>query len=126
VHYLDTSAIAKLAVAEPESAALVSTLANARSLGTSRVGLVEFRRLAVRADVAAERTAAVVAALVTVELDEEIERLAATLDLRLRALDAIHLASALSLGEELRGFVCYDTRLGDSARAAGLPVMAPA
>ena len=126
MHYLDTSAIAKLAAAEPESDALASTLAHARSRVTSRVGLVEFRRLAYRSGVARDRTSAVVAALVTVELDERIERLAASVDVGLRTLDAIHLASALSLGDELHAFVCYDTRLSDAARAAGLPAIEPA
>jgi uncharacterized protein len=126
VHYLDTSAIAKLAVAEDESDALAAALIDARARVTSRVGLVEFRRLCYRSDVAAERAASVVSALVTVELDEQIERLAATLDVGLRTLDAIHLASALSLGEELSAFVCYDARLSAAAGAAGLPAIAPA
>lgn len=43
----------------------------------------------------------------------------------LRTLDAIHLASALSLGEELDGFVTYDKRLASAARDAGLTVIAP-
>lgn len=123
MHYLDTSAIAKLAVAETESQALAEALDAVRV--TSRVGFVEFRRLAHRSGVSTSRTAAVVAALAVVELDEEIERVAATLDKRLRTLDAVHLASALSLGVELTGFVCYDTRLADAAKASGLPVLAP-
>ena len=124
--YLDTSAITKLAVAEEESEALTATLADARVCATSRVGLVEFRRVARRGGVSVERTAAVVSALVTVELDEAIERLAAKLDVRLRTLDAIHLASALSLGDALTGFICYDARLSDAAVDAGLPAIAPA
>ena len=43
----------------------------------------------------------------------------------LRALDAIHLATALSLGTELAGMVVYDRRLADAARHAGLTVWAP-
>lgn len=43
----------------------------------------------------------------------------------LRALDAIQLASALSLGDALAGFVAYDARLLDAAAAAGLPVFSP-
>jgi uncharacterized protein len=125
VHYVDTSAIAKLAVAEDESDALAAALIDARARVTSRVGLVEFRRLCSRSDVSAERAASVVSTLVIVELDEQIERLAATLDVRLRTLDAIHLASALSLGEEISAFVCYDAHLSDAARAAGLPAIAP-
>jgi predicted nucleic acid-binding protein len=125
VHYLDTSAIAKLAVAEPESQALAAALEGARARVTSRVGFVEFRRLAHRSRVSATRTAAVLNALVAVELDEQVERIATTLDVRLRTLDAVHLASALALGDELTSFVCYDARLSDAARAAGLAVIAP-
>lgn len=125
MHYLDTSAIAKLAVAEPESEALVAALEPVRSRATSRVGFVEFRRLAHRSGVSAARTAAVLAALAVMELDEQVERVAATLDARLRTLDAVHLASALSIGDELTGFVCYDGRLADAAKAAGLRVLAP-
>jgi len=44
----------------------------------------------------------------------------------LRSLDAIHLASALTLGDELDAFVTYDARQADAARAAGLTVESPA
>ena len=44
----------------------------------------------------------------------------------LRVLDAIHLATALSLGPELAGMVVYDRRLASAARQAGLTVWAPA
>ena len=43
----------------------------------------------------------------------------------LRSLDAIHLATALRLGEDLARFVAYDTWLADAARAAGLVVDSP-
>jgi predicted nucleic acid-binding protein len=43
----------------------------------------------------------------------------------LRTLDAIHLASALSVRDELTAFCCYDRRLLDAAGSAGLPVDAP-
>jgi hypothetical protein len=125
VYYLDTSAIAKLAVTEAESEALVAALGRVRARVTSRVGFIEFRRLAHRSRLSAERVATVLSALATIEVDEEIERIAATLDIRLRTLDAIHLASALSLNDELTSFVCYDARLTDAARAAGLGTIAP-
>lgn len=44
----------------------------------------------------------------------------------LRSLDAIHLASALSLGEDLGAMAVYDLALADAARTAGLTVLAPA
>lgn len=43
-----------------------------------------------------------------------------------RTLDAIHIATALSLGEDLGVFVAYDERLLEAARTHGLPVASPA
>ena len=43
----------------------------------------------------------------------------------LRSLDALHLATALSLGSALDAFVVYDERLAQAAADAGLPVVAP-
>lgn len=45
---------------------------------------------------------------------------------RLRSLDALHLAAALSLGAALTHFVSYDKRLLAAAQEHGLPVAAPA
>ena len=42
-----------------------------------------------------------------------------------RDLDALHLATALSLGSALDAFVVYDGRLAEAATGAGLPVVAP-
>ena len=42
-----------------------------------------------------------------------------------RSLDAIHLAAALSLGDDLEGLVTYDERLADAARGNGVAVVAP-
>ena len=42
----------------------------------------------------------------------------------LRSLDAIHLASALALAEDLEGIVTYDARLAEGAEALGLVVIA--
>jgi hypothetical protein len=43
----------------------------------------------------------------------------------LRSLDAIQLASALSLGDDVSSFLAYGHRLGDAASAAGLELVAP-
>jgi predicted nucleic acid-binding protein len=45
---------------------------------------------------------------------------------RLRTLDAIHLAAALSLGDEVGAMFTYDGRLADAARQYGLEVREPA
>ena len=43
----------------------------------------------------------------------------------LRSLDALHLAVALDLEDDLEGIVTYDERLGDAARSFGVTVIAP-
>lgn len=43
----------------------------------------------------------------------------------LRSLDAIHLASARSIGAHIRAIVTYDQRMSDAAIAVGLTVEAP-
>ena len=42
-----------------------------------------------------------------------------------RSLDAIHLASALTVGADLHAFATYDARLAEAARLVGLPVVQP-
>ena len=125
--YLDTSATAKLLTEEAESNALGDFLRSAETpLVTSRVGIVELRRVGRRIDDGADRADALAASLVVVELDESIERHAITIDRGLRSLDAIHLATALAAGHSIDGFVCYDLRLAAAATALGLTVLAPA
>lgn len=41
---------------------------------------------------------------------------------KLRSLDALHLATALSIREEIGAFLTYDDRLAAAAREHGLPV----
>ena len=43
----------------------------------------------------------------------------------LRSLDALHLATAQQLGDDLAGVVTYDERQADAARALPLEVKAP-
>ena len=43
----------------------------------------------------------------------------------LRTLDAVHLAVALELGDDMDGIVTYDERLSEAARLNGVPTLAP-
>ena len=43
----------------------------------------------------------------------------------MRSLDALHLASALGLGDDLEGVVTYDGRLAEAVAMIGYPVVAP-
>lgn len=62
-----------------------------------------------------------------VPLDDKVLLAAAALEpATLRSLDAIHLATALSLGGDLGAMYVYDARLAAAARAAGIRVEAPA
>lgn len=60
-----------------------------------------------------------------IALDEDIRRVAGGLGGTLTALDAIHVASALSIGDRDLEFVTYDERQAEAARAAGLKVIQP-
>ena len=44
----------------------------------------------------------------------------------MRSLEALHLASALELGDDLEGIVTYDGRLTEAVAMIGYPVVAPA
>ncbi len=96
-----------------------------RQLATSRVSVVEVGKAVGRArpDGDASR---MLAMLAFVELDAELAALAAAAGgPSLRALDAIHVASALRLGPEVESFLTYDSRQAEAAEAAGLRVLAP-
>ncbi len=59
-------------------------------------------------------------------IDRNLLRTAGQLrPLTMRSLDAIHLAAALTLGDDLVGVVTYDDRMGLAARDLGLTILAP-
>src|SRR5580693_6023065 len=127
--YLDSSALVKLVLPEPQSEALLATLDSWPARVTSEIARVEVIRAARRGslDLEVERRAEhVLAALDLLGLDEAVIDRAARLEPRsLRALDALHLASALSLGDDLGVMVVYDRVLGAAAVALGVEVVAP-
>lgn len=126
--YLDSSAIVKLVVVEPESRALSRYLDDHPSRVSSSLARVEVVR-AVRAhgEAAVARARQLLARLSLVRLDDVLLDAAAALDgSRLRSLDAIHLAAARALGEGLVAVVTYDRRMADAARSLGLASSAPA
>jgi hypothetical protein len=123
--YADASAIVKLIVEEPDSAALVGFIREFDDVITSRVGVVETRRAAARRGGADAMAATVSQAIGVIELDEAIADSAARLEpATLRTLDSLHIASALAL-DRVDAFVTYDARLASAAQAAGLPVVSP-
>jgi predicted nucleic acid-binding protein len=124
--YLDTSAFIKLVRSEPESAALRRELAGSELLSSTLL-TVEGRRAARRyGELASQRARAALMAITLIPLDQPLLDVAAELHpAELRSLDALHLATAVSLGEDLGRLYCYDARLGEAARALGIDVAQP-
>jgi uncharacterized protein len=127
-HYVDTSALLKLVVDEAETPALISWLDNDDVIAVSSdLTRTELMR-AVRRTAPEEMTTArrVLDGLILTNLTTAIYETAGRLDPdELRSLDAIHLAAALDLGDDLEGLVTYDDRLAAAAKASGVPVVAP-
>lgn len=131
--YLDASALVKLVREEPESAALNTFLKDA-DLVSSELILTEMPRAIRRAaaddsnlslDELIEQANDVLDALATAPVDQAVLVGAGGLpEPALRALDAIHVATALSLSP-VDAFVTYDERQGAAARLAGLRTMMP-
>lgn len=128
--YLDTSALVKLIVDEPESAALRRYLADipTDTLFTAALTRTELVRAAWRINTAAVTEARrALSGIATVTMTTAILDAAANLDPPLlRSLDAIHLATALRAGGDLRAVITYDTRMAEAAAALAIPVAVPA
>jgi predicted nucleic acid-binding protein len=128
VLYLDSSALVKLVVEEAESEALRLYLEEREQRLSSIVADIEVRRAARRAggEAALDRAAEVLGGVNLLALDSPVVELAAKLlPGSLRTLNAIHIASALSLGAEIGPFITYDARQLEAATAAGLDVDVP-
>lgn len=123
--YFDASAIIKLGVHERESEALVDLLQQPLECSTSSLSRVETVRALRRLAIPRDETTAILRGFFFVDLSNAVLDSAAVLDpAPLRALDAIHLASALSIGNAIQ-FVTYDNRLATAAQAHGLRVVQP-
>ena len=128
MHYFDSSTFVKLIVDEPESSMLRSW-ASAEDVNVVSSDLARAETIrAVRRywpELAAEARALftpVTCSRITLEI---VVRAALLDPPELRSLDAIHLATALVLGDELDGLVTYDERLASAARKHGIPTLAP-
>jgi predicted nucleic acid-binding protein len=125
--YLDSSAIVKLVVAEPESTALRRYLRRRQPLVSSALARAEVgRALLPLGDPAVRRGQEVLARLELIRVSDRILAAAGVLlPAELRTLDAIHLATAQQLGSDLARVVTYDERMRAAAQAVGCQVAAP-
>jgi predicted nucleic acid-binding protein len=123
--YFDSSAIVKLGQLEPESQALIDYLDERRpSAFTSVVADVEVRRALDRWRALGAEATEHMRGFFQLDLSRDVRDLAAKVAPELRSLDAVHLATALSLDVDL-DFVTYDDRQAAAARTAGLRVVQP-
>ncbi len=127
--YLDSSALVKLVRTEAESAALRELIKAWPLQVSSELAKVEVVRAVRRATVEEElhcRAAELMTAINLLKISTEILNQASLIDpATVRTLDAIHLASARSLGSDLGAMAAYDIRLADAARRSGMVVLAP-
>jgi len=130
VVYLDASAIVKLIADEEESAALRAWLSRWSAATSSELALTEVRRAVDRKRIGRPVTeqaaletafARVLAGLDLVPLDRALLVAAGELPgAFMGSLDAIHVVSALTLGDAVAAFVTYDERQAEGAAACGL------
>lgn len=126
--YLDTSALLKLVVSEPESAALKRFLGRWPERVSATLVRTECARALRRAGYDSQVGPArrLFGTMRLIRLDEPLLDRASELEPReMRTLDALHLAAALTLGSDLGVLVTYDERLAIAARRSGLTTESP-
>ena len=127
--YLDSSALVKLVLTEPESPALARWLAerSGQPLVSSALHRAEVPRAIWRAEPGAlPRSYRLLRRIARITLTDDVLDNSATLPPQgLGAAHAIHLACALAVKRDLTAFVAYDERLLAAAADAGLPVATP-
>lgn len=126
--YLDTSALGRVVLDEPDSAAIGAALAEFDAVVSSRLLRIELHRVGLRTGIAREEIEAWLAGVSLVPMDDAMLSAAeAVSPASVATLDAIHLATALQLAAErhVASIMTFDVRLAEGAREHGLAVIAP-
>ena len=127
VTYLDSSAIVKLVVREPESAALRRYIRRRRLVSSALARAEVARAVMPLGETASRRARDVLSRIDLVRINDRVLTMAGAMEpASLRTLDAIHLATASLFGATLSRIVCYDERISRAAEAGGWRVTAPA
>jgi uncharacterized protein len=126
VWYLDTSAFLKLITVEEETTAMRSWFTSHDAIWSSQLLYTEAlragARLGIGTDLVEDALDTVSLVLPSATTFSTAGRLQPPV---LRSLDAVHLATALEIGDDLEGLVAYDVRLLDAAREASIEVVSP-
>lgn len=125
--YVDSSAIVKLVVVEPESKALRRYLSRRQPLVSSALARTEVARaLMPSGPEAVARGEQALRRIQLLRINDRVLAEAGRMEPdELRSLHAIHLASARHLGSSVKQIVTYDERMSEAARANGWSVAAP-
>jgi uncharacterized protein len=125
--YLDASAIITYVTRRAHSHALDEYLRARAALevATSTIGFVETVRICDRIGEFPHLLPQLLRDYTELRLTDDIRDRAATLPGGLRALDAIHVATAETLADDLTCLISYDKRMLDVANTRGLPVASP-
>ena len=124
--YLDSSAIVKLVAREPSTPELIEEVRADPQIVSSALAWTEVVHAVLRSGGRPARAEAVLERIALVPIDDGVIRSASRLSpIGLRTLDAIHLATALSLEGDIAALVTYDFRLAEAAAGSGLEVRAP-
>ena len=125
--YLDASAVVTYVIKRPNFADLrrfLEVRAGSPIL-TSTVGLIETVRSCDRFGSFPNLMGQLLRDYAELQVTAEIRDRAANLEGRLKTLDAIHVATAETLGEDLISFITYNRAMATVARSRGLPVESP-
>ena len=125
--YVDSSALVKLVVEEAESESLRDLLAtDADQLASAIIEVEVVRAMRRVAPELTEKADEVVAQITVIEVSDTIRARAALLEpATLRSLDALHLATAVEIGDALDAVVTYDARMAAASASLGMVVLAP-
>ena len=127
-YVVDSSALVKLIVNEQHSKSLSSWVDGCKQdLFISELARTEVSRAIARVDSNLNKQFNIIATRFgVIRVSTQVLTIAAVLSpTTLRTLDAIHLASCMILGDDLAGFVTYDSAQADAASHNGITVIAP-
>lgn len=125
--YVDTSALGRSLLEEPEKAAIEHALGEFERSVSSNLLRVELRRLGFRQDML-DRVEVLLATVSLIHIDDEILAAAETITPgTVATLDAIHLATAVRLSKagRLDALMTYDKQLAAGAQEHGITVLSP-
>ncbi|HZQ66196.1 MAG TPA: PIN domain-containing protein [Gaiellaceae bacterium] len=125
--YVDTSALGRILLGEPDASAVLETLETFDRHVASRLARVELQRLALRFAVL-DQAEQLLRAVALIPVEEALLEAAETVRPEsVATLDAIHLVTAIRLADAgaIEAVLTYDLRLADGARHHGLTALAP-